>query len=155
MKAFSLIELMLIIALLGILALVVIPNFTSLKQKSKTVEAKTALVSLFRKEQSYFFTNAEYSDDLDEIGFNFDLYFYLVGFGKSSGSSSHIQIYRGPTGVTTPVHKSCRLKAVGFKAGSSNDEKITNFTINHKGCLRELKAGTNSCNQPVKPEVCL
>ena len=153
MKAFSLIELLIVIALLGILAVVIIPNFTNLKQNSKTVEAKTALAGLFRKEQSYFFANGEYTDDLDEIGFNFEPNFYLIGFGESSGTG--IKIYKGPSSITSPLSKNCKLTAVGFKAGSSNDEKLTNFRINHKGCLRELVTGTNNCNRAVSPKVCL
>ena len=154
MKAFSLIELLIVIALMGILAVIVIPNFTYLKGHSKTAEAKTALASLFRSEQSYFFTNGEYSDDLDEINFHFKPSFYLIGFGKTLSSDSSIKIYRG-SGVTKALHKTCSLTATGFKAGSSNDEQLTNFRINHKGCLRELVKGTNNCNRAINPKVCL
>ena len=157
MKAFSLIELLLVVALLGILAMVVFPNFTNLKQHSKTAEAKTSLASLYRKEQSYFFVNGEYSDDLDVIGFHFEPNFYLIGFGANSSSDPNRQIYRGPADAKTPLHTQCKLSLTppGFKAGSSNDEGLINFRINHKGCLRELKAGTNNCTKAVSPKVCL
>ena len=154
MRAFSLIELLIVIALMGILAAIVIPSFTYLKDHSKTAEAKTALASLFRSEQSYFFANGEYSDNLDEINFHFEPSFYLIGFGKTSSSDPSIQIYRG-YGVTQALHKNCSLNVAGFQAGSSNDEKLTNFTVNHKGCLRELIKGTNNCNRAVSPKVCL
>ena len=151
MKGFSLIELLVVILLLGILATIVFPNFTSLKDHSKTVEAKTALASLARSEQSYFFANGEYSDDLEKIDFNFEPSFYRIGFASSSGKKT----YRGPSGVRTSVHQNCRLTSNGFKAGSSNDESLTNFTIEQKGCLRELTKGSHDCNRPIEPKKCL
>ena len=157
MRAFSLIELLLVVVLLGILAAIVFPNFHSLTQNSKTAEAKTALAALYRKEQSYFFVNGEYSTNLDKIGFYFEPNFYLIGFSENSDPSDpSAQIHRGPAGVT-PLHRQCKilLTPLGFRAGSSNDEDLTNFRINHKGCLRELKEGSNNCDRPVAPKVCI
>ena len=146
---------MIVISLLGILSVIVIPNFTNLKDHSKTAEAKSALASLARNEQSYFFINGEYSDDLNEINFHFEPSFYRVGFGKTNKSDPDKQIYRGPAGVKTSLSENCYLTPNLFDAGSSNDMNISNFTINELGCLRELKKGEKSCSQPKTPKVCL
>jgi type IV pilus assembly protein PilA len=55
---FTLIELMIVVAIIGILAAIAIPNFTRFQAKSKQSEAKTNLKALYVAEKSYY---AEYS----------------------------------------------------------------------------------------------
>jgi len=53
-KGFTLIELMIVVAIIGILAAIAIPNFLKYQAKSKTSEAKVNLKAIFTSEQSYF-----------------------------------------------------------------------------------------------------
>lgn len=156
MKAFSFIELLIVIAILGILATIVVPSFTNLKKNSQTAEAKTALASLVRREQAYFFTHAEYTDDLDAIDFHFESTFYLIGFGQQTSLTPNIKIHRGSPSISVPLSKKCVLDSnrSKFVVGSSNDEDLNNFSINHRGCLQKEtcdkysynpKSATNSC----------
>ena len=46
-KGFTLIELMIVVAIIGILAAIAIPNFLKFQAKSKTSEAKTNLGAIF------------------------------------------------------------------------------------------------------------
>ncbi len=57
-KGFTLIELMIVVAIIGILAAIAIPNFLSYQCKSKQSEAKTNLGAIANSEESY---NAEFS----------------------------------------------------------------------------------------------
>jgi len=57
-KGFTLIELMIVVAIIGILAAIAIPNFLRFQAKSKQSEAKTNLGGIFTAETSYF---AEYN----------------------------------------------------------------------------------------------
>jgi type IV pilus assembly protein PilA len=54
---FTLIELMIVVAIIGILAAIAIPNFLKFQLRSKTGEAKTNLAAIRTAEESYF---AEY-----------------------------------------------------------------------------------------------
>jgi len=52
-KGFTLIELMIVVAIIGILAAIAIPNFLSYQKKAKTSEAKTNLGAIRTCEESY------------------------------------------------------------------------------------------------------
>jgi len=68
-KGFTLIELMIVVAIIGILAAIAIPNFLRYQCKSKQAEAKAALGSIFTNEESY---RAEYDTyrGLGQVGFD-------------------------------------------------------------------------------------
>ncbi len=68
-KGFTLIELMIVVAIIGILAAIAIPNFITFQAKSKQSEAKTNLKAIFTAEKSYFGEKDKYSSDFSVIGF--------------------------------------------------------------------------------------
>lgn len=53
-KGFTLIELMIVVAIIGILAAIAIPNFLKYQAKSRQSEARTNLGGIFVAETSYF-----------------------------------------------------------------------------------------------------
>ncbi len=73
-RGFTLIELMIVVAIIGILAAIAIPNFIKFQARSKQGEAKTNLKSAFTAEKSYY---AE-KDQFASIG--------LVGFAPEQGN---------------------------------------------------------------------
>ena len=66
-KGFTLIELMIVVAIIGILAAVAIPAFMDYMKKSKKTEAALQLNKIAKNSKSYFITNAKFvtttSDD--------------------------------------------------------------------------------------------
>ena len=67
-KGFTLIELMIVVAIIGILAAIAIPNFLKYQAKSKQSEAKTNLKGIFTSETAYFGEANSYGD-FSTIGF--------------------------------------------------------------------------------------
>ena len=59
-KGFTLIELMIVVAIIGILAAIAIPNFLNYQLKAKTAEAKTNLGAIRTSEEAYAAEADEY-----------------------------------------------------------------------------------------------
>jgi type IV pilus assembly protein PilA len=68
-KGFTLIELMIVVAIIGILAAIAIPNFIRFQARSKQSEAKTNLKAIFTSQKSFFGEKDKYVTDFKVVGF--------------------------------------------------------------------------------------
>ena len=68
-KGFTLIELMIVVAIIGILAAIAIPNFMNYQCKAKQSEAKSLLGDLRKAEEAYFAEYDSYSTSQGAVGF--------------------------------------------------------------------------------------
>ncbi len=66
---FTLIELMVVIAIVGILATVAIPSFLNQAARSKQARALTYIGMINRAQQAFFVENARFATSADELGF--------------------------------------------------------------------------------------
>lgn len=71
-QGFSLIELLVVVAILGILASAVFGNFQKIKMQSKVAGIKTNLSALFSAEKMFQMEFNSYSTRLDAIGFGLE-----------------------------------------------------------------------------------
>ena len=69
-KGFSLVELMIVVAIIGVLAALAVPKFQSFQAKAKQSEAKSNLSHIYTLEQSYYGDQDTYSAVLADIGFS-------------------------------------------------------------------------------------
>jgi len=60
-QGFSLIELMIVVAIIGILAGLAVPRFQSFQAKARQSEAKTNLAHMYTLEQSYYGDNEKFA----------------------------------------------------------------------------------------------
>jgi type IV pilus assembly protein PilA len=68
-KGFSLIELMIVVAIIGILATIAIPNFTKMQAKAKQSEARANLSGVFTAQKSFFAEWSTYYGVFADIGY--------------------------------------------------------------------------------------
>lgn len=69
---FTLIELMIVVAIIGVLAAIAIPAYQAHMIKSKQVEAKTTLGAVYTNEVIYLSENGTYSGDPVAIGLDME-----------------------------------------------------------------------------------
>lgn len=82
---FTLIELMVVVAILSILVSIAIPNFMRMQTRVKQSEAKMNLKAIFTAERAFFQNNGQYTSAIDELGFapeRGNRYAYMLGPGS-------------------------------------------------------------------------
>lgn len=145
---FTLIELMIVVAIIGILAAIAIPNFLRYQAKSRQAEAKTNLGGVFVAETAYFGEQGRYSD-FNGIGYalagNTNRYWYraqatAAGVGCAAGAIQFISSATVADPGDNPV--AAASSCTGFTATAhtnlDNDATIDRWAVN------DQKVGLNS-----------
>ena len=82
-SGFSLVELMVVVAIIGVLASVAVPNFQKYQARARQTEAKVQLASIFSMEKAFIMDQNSYSTCLKDLGFMPNASgkaYYTIGF---------------------------------------------------------------------------
>ncbi len=126
-KAFTLIELMIVVAIIGILAAIAIPNFMKFQARSKQSEAKANMRAVFTSEKAYYQEKDTYSPNIGDIGFSPERgnrYSYYTGPAatmqtRSATSVSADTVPPSQTGVEADTFKYGTTSGITARMGSS------------------------------------
>jgi len=128
---FSLVELMVVVAIIGILAAVAIPNFTRFQRKARAAEAKDMLTAQYNSEQSFLAEWEGYTDDL-----------YLTGY-RTAGS---IRTTAGFNSAGTTYPTTITVQALTSVAASNTACTSPADTVNTAVMCANCLGMVNVCN---------
>ncbi len=125
LRGFSLIELMVVVAMIGILAAIAYPSYQSYVLRSKRTIAKIQLMDISEQETRYFINNRTYGD-LSDLGYSAD----TIGIDDDGIVVAGSGTYDLSTTTATATTFTIRAVAKNYQA---SDTGCTTLTINLAG----------------------
>jgi type IV pilus assembly protein PilA len=117
-EGFTLVELMVVVAIIGVLSAVAIPNFKKYQAKSKTSEAKLQLSAMYTAQQSFYSDYDTYGACLAFMGYNpvneIAQRIYVTGYGTGTVVAAGIAAILTTNGAT-----GCAAAAEIYAAGKT------------------------------------
>jgi type IV pilus assembly protein PilE len=125
-SGFSLIELMVVVAIAAILVSVAAASYQSSVRKSRRTEARSALLDLAAREERYFSTNNQYTNAAASLN-----YLTLTPVGSGYYNVAIFPIAAVPGNVPpTPAGYTITATAIGIQA---SDTSCLTFTVDQTG----------------------
>jgi len=123
-KGFTLVELMVVVAIVGVLSAVAIPNFKTYQAKAKTTEAKLQLGAIYTAENAFFSEFDNYATCLS-----------VMGFAPSGSSADRYYSIGFQTGqqLLGPAGSNCDTAALAAGGNVSNFEGRKNYPTTGAG----------------------
>ena len=135
-KGFTLIEVMIVVALIGILAAIAYPSFIDSVRKSRRGDAQQGLMEAAQKLETFYARRATYTADLTQVGYD------NAGWNDVSAGSNNVwyQIR-----VVPPVVDDCELANCFLlesqSLGDQVNDPVTRYTLWSTGAKEHIING--------------
>ena len=134
-RGFSLIELMIAVAIIAILAAIGYPSYQNSVQKSRRADGRAALQEAAARQERIYTESNTYSDDLSKLVTNAD--------GSSSQEGYYaitVNLSCGRT-ISNTTYYSCFALTATAQGAQSNDTDCATMTLNHVGAKGSTGGG--------------
>lgn len=127
---FTLVELMVVVAIIGILSAVAIPNFKQYQAKSKTSEAKLQLASIYSAETALMSDWDNFGTCLEDMGYSVAARgYYVIGFNAASTANTTINNNGGTCASTHQLSPGTTGTLVSVKGTTSSFANLTALMV--------------------------
>jgi prepilin-type N-terminal cleavage/methylation domain-containing protein len=167
-EGFSLVELMIVVAIIGVLAAIAVPNYAKYQARSRQSEAKTMLSNSYAALKSYAGeanNGGTFTSCLSKIGGAPEMgarRFYALGFGApaagatcgpTGGTNCGVYVWEAnATGQWVPSTKVAACITAGAAYGSAINASDASFGANSTLNTTKVYGGGNLANTIVKTD---
>jgi len=122
-NGFSLIELMIVVAIIGILSAIAIPSYKEYMTESRRSDAKVGLSKIADKQERYYLQNNTYTTDLAAIATNAtsDGGFYIFDVVSANVSGFEVTATAIGDQASDTDCKTLSLTSTGLKSATGDD----------------------------------
>lgn len=130
-SGFTLVELMIVVAIIGVLSAVAVPNFKKYQAKAKSSEAKVQLAAAYTAEQAFYGDYGIYHICLAYMGYSPQREvmsrYYAIGFNHSSPGSINSSAW--PSATNSGLGADCDADAALSIAPLASNPKVAGTAV--------------------------
>jgi len=146
-SGFTLVELLIVVAIIGVLASQGVPAYKRMIQKSRKAEAKVALANIATAEAAFFSEYGEYGNNIQRMGAQMDTnanLIYTAGFPASSSCTSNTTVIPSSSSALAALANgfSGYFTAMGTVIGNTSNTACNSGTITDPGSVTAISTYT-------------
>jgi type IV pilus assembly protein PilE len=140
-RGFTLMELMIVVAIVGILASIAIPSYQESVRKSRRAEARAQLLEVAQYMQRFYSQNDSFATSKDGTAVSIPGDLEMVPRTAASGAQSYTISFTEPAAsASNPGLASFKVQAVRRSGSPVDGDKCGDFTLENTGVRGVLNA---------------